>query len=282
MRFLSQCSLVLIGLAFSLSSPGAPTPKAGKCLTDVATVSEELDIPARQLRLARPFQKLVTVLNSSFDPQVIMQNLISENLRQQVFVLEGDGRLYEDSGFFEGKDKKILKKFNDRVTALENMMGNYTDSVNYLTDAKAVKAPKKLIDWLTQYNEDLRVQFIDLLEKDGWLPSNPEYLGLYAEVSKVLSQVKGRENDNFLLGAMADYLEKDSKTVFDPHSPEDRHRLRRHLRWFMLKAQSTNGLVQILENDGGKIWTHPKLEEERVAKYSQITVIGKQKHAAWV
>ena len=184
--------------------------------------------------------------------EAIIQYFSSESLRNNSMQLEGLSRIYEDSRLNK-HDIARIKDFHKAIKKFEDTVGVYSLKKETLKNAKALNAPKELIQYAQEQADINQDKVYQLLGTQGWIPS-PE--NKVAHLIKELSKTEFQKPKKDLIEVQQLYLKRVIKTrkkikelkpfIFkNQYSHDDleagMHEFRRTVRWLTIIIQALRG-----------------------------------------
>jgi hypothetical protein len=203
----------------------------------------------------RPFERVLVhaakidaVLRSEPRVDVLIDVVMSKDLRRQVFLMEGISKLYAD---IHGKP---AERVYVSVKALEDRLGRYSMTKSNLAAAEKVGAAPAVIA-LLKADVDASRDALKALLAAEWMPDAKGRIPAMRDIVEKWGEAPWGSYDKDLKAVRAELsrrLEKIETTPFDMNELEDGiHELRRQLRWFPIYAESLNGVFQLDDT------THP-------------------------
>jgi ribosomal protein L18 len=248
-------------------------------LPDVAALLERHRVEGP---VDRPFERVLVhaakidaLLRSESDPGKLVDVVMNNDLRRQVFLLEGIAKLYSD---IHGKK---AERVYVGAKALEDQLGRYSMTKSNLATAEKVGADPAAIALLKKDMESSRAALKQLLV-DDWMPDAKGRIPALRDVVEDWGEAKwgSYEKD---LGKVKEELSrrlgKLESTPYDMNNLEDGiHELRRQLRWFPIYAEALNGLFQLDETANPVAAYTPLLSADIAkSKYVQLPDAGREK-----
>lgn len=173
----------------------------------------------------------------------LVEHLMKVDLRRQVFLLEGIGKVYERRYDEAGEAGEAAKE-------LEDELGDLSAARTNLAYAQQVKAPADVIAHLTKEEGDAKKELKKILSK-SWLPDDKGRIPALKELTENWGEAKWDDyaaDKKYLRKELVRRLVKLSDTSFDMSQLETGiHELRRQLRWFPIYTEATNGMIQLDE-----------------------------------
>lgn len=175
------------------------------------------------------------------DLDALVEHVMKVDLRRQVFLLEGIGKVYERRYDEAGETGEAAKE-------LEDALGGLSATRTNLAYAQHVKAPADVIAHLEKAERDAKKDLKKVLT-DSWLPDAKGRAPALKELVKDWGEAKWDDyasDKKYLRGELVRRLVKVSDTSFDMNQLETGiHELRRQLRWFPIYTEASNGLLQL-------------------------------------
>jgi hypothetical protein len=171
----------------------------------------------------------------------LVEHVMKVDLRRQVFLLEGIGKVYERR-YDEGAE------VGEAAKELEDALGGLSATRTNLAYAQQVKAPAEVIAHLEKAERDAKKDLKKLLS-DSWVPDAKGRAPALKDLAKDWGEAKWDDyasDKKYLRGELVRRLVKVSDTSFDMTKLETGiHELRRQLRWFPIYTEASNGLLQL-------------------------------------
>jgi hypothetical protein len=197
----------------------------------------------------RPFERVLVhaaridaILRSEPDVDVLVELVMSKDLRRQVFLMEGISKLYTE---LHGEP---AERVYVGVKGLEDRLGHYSMTKSNLAAAEKVGAAPEAVALLKKDVEASRLSLKTLLA-DEWMPDAKGRIPAMRDIVEKWGEAKWGSADKDLKAVRAELsrrLEKIESTPYDMNELEDGiHELRRQLRWFPIYAESLNGVFQL-------------------------------------
>jgi len=208
-------------------------------------------------RFQKPLDKLREALQSSTDPNVVVQNLRAGNLRGTTFALEGMLKFYE-------KRYTNLAGFRPILKRLEDQLGWYLDSEDHLEWARKLgltpETDPDVFKYLNQDRELNHQKLVDLLKNDHWIPDSQHAQGSTPQaidLNLTMTKWDSLEDDHELVvRRLQHYVDKELlEAQYDMKDLENGlHKFRREIRWLLIYMQTLNGQVVLDDRELGKKW----------------------------
>lgn len=185
-------------------------------------------------------EKLDKMLHEPRDTEEAIEYLVKNDVRRQLFKLEGLARLnkiqYEEFDQIYNKFKKF-----------EDVLGKYTESKEYLDFAVKLGAPAAATKKLKAVLVESKSALSALLEK-SWLPDAQGVSGAEDMMQELYDF--DWDSDSVDRKLMIQSYVRDIKKVIENEYDMDKlqdgiHELRRRLRWFPIYLLSLDGLVSL-------------------------------------
>ena len=171
----------------------------------------------------------------------LVEHVMKVDLRRQVFLLEGIGKVYDRRYDEAGEASEAAKE-------LEDELGDLSAARTNLAYASQVKAPADVIAYLEKAERDAKKDLKKVLS-ESWVPDAKGRAPALKELASEWGEVKWddyADDKKFLRGELVRRLVKLSDTPFDMNQLETGiHELRRQLRWFPIYTEASNGLLQL-------------------------------------
>ncbi len=202
----------------------------------------------------RSYERVLTVLakvdsfiGTETDPNKLVDNMLTNDLRRTVFLLQGQMRLYGDLIGPQGKDLEAKAK------ALEDALGNTLLYQGLMKTAEEKGASPKVKAYFAGQLDLTRKALTDLVAAH-WTPDPAKggQIDAVDDFLKVMSDVDwpGYNKDaEYLADQIRAHVETTSEKSFDMTDMANGiHALRRALRWTHLFYEAAGGLVQLDAN----------------------------------
>ncbi len=216
----------------------------------VAALYERYDVGER---MGRPRERVLTWaafvderLRGADTPAALARRLIDDDVRRQLFLLEGILKLYK-------KDHDELRPHRDAVKALEDAIGAVTGAqAQFEALAGLAAVPDDVKAHLRARLEDAEEALVAVVAQ-GWFPDRdgkvPAMAGLVGTLEGLYFG-SDKQDRSFLADELRDELKEIRDTAYDMADLQGEvgmHELRRDLRWFPIYVESLDGLVQLSE-----------------------------------
>lgn len=171
----------------------------------------------------------------------LVEHVMKVDLRRQVFLLEGIGKVYERRYDEAGATGEAAKE-------LEDALGGLSATRTNLSYAQSVKAPADVIAHLEKAERDAKRDLKKLLS-DEWMPDAKGRAPALKDLAKDWGEAQWDDyatDKKYLRGELVRRLVKVSDSSFDMGNLDTGiHELRRQLRWFPIYTEASNGLLQL-------------------------------------
>jgi hypothetical protein len=256
--------------------------KKGRLEANVPAVTALLERHKVDGPVDRPFERVLVhaakvdaILRSEPDPDKLVDVVMSQDLRRQVFLLEGASKMYSD---IHGKPAENV--YNN-TKKLEDQLGAVSMTKSNLAAAEKVKADPKVIALLKNDADDARAALKEILVED-WMPDAKGRLPGMRDIVEDWSEAKWgsyEKDTKKVKEELSRRLEKLESTPYDMKDLQGGvHELRRQLRWFPIYAESLNGLFQLDDKQNPVKAYEPLLQADiATSKYVQLPDASREK-----
>jgi hypothetical protein len=248
-----------------------PPTEAVSALADQYGVSERMGRPRE--RILGWAAKIQDGLVGVDKPGELLDQVMGNNLRLQVFYLEGILKMYRK------RYPDELKPFHARVKKLEDVMGYYSATMDHSEMAEEKGLPQKFKDHFKHKEVEARQMMLDLLENEGWLPGGEEknHIPFMQELVDTLDSIPWDDYEAdkaFVKDEIGDEikdLQKAPLNMDELQGDFGLHELRRQLRWIPIYATSLDGLVVHSPKENPVAFYEPLLRSEVAnSKYAKL------------
>ncbi|MGQ0503829.1 MAG: hypothetical protein ACT4TC_00765, partial [Myxococcaceae bacterium] len=184
------------------------------------------------------------ILQEPQDAGKLLDLMMTQDLRRQVFLLEGQMRMYR------GQYGEPFEKLRARSEQFEDQLGQVSLYRGLVKLALEKSAPTEVVEHLQLEQKRAEAKAIRLIKQE-WMP-NPANRDQIPGINRVVDAVTetnwpGYADDRTQLKMeLAKHLDGVVKDDFDMNDTEGGiHRLRRALRWVSVYIEATNGLMQL-------------------------------------
>ncbi|MCM0606997.1 MAG: hypothetical protein KA715_12980 [Xanthomonadaceae bacterium] len=185
-------------------------------------------------------EELDETLHQPHDANEAIDQFLKNDVRRQLFKLEGLSRLYKIQ--YEEFDP-IYNKFKK----LEDVLGKFIETKEYFEFAEKLDAPQAAQKKLKAKLDESRVALVTILEK-SWLPDSKGVSGAEDMMEELYDMVWDPDatDRKLMLQSYARDVRKVIGNDYDMDKlQEGIHELRRRLRWFPIYIGSLDGLITI-------------------------------------
>lgn len=248
---ISRWGGLLTAAFLSAAEPASARPPCNVMLDELTQSASEHHPPALK-RIAPMLERFDAVFSADREVEAVMDDMLHSDFRQATFQIEAFMRLYEDDGGHR------ISRQRERVKALEDILGAWVDSVKMVDYARKIGAAPKAIAYLEGERDGIHNNFAHFLEKEGWVMAKDQaHTERESALSDLLNDLrktefKGEDQDrDYLLKEMHEHVKGVRDTEYDMNVLQTGiHEFRRQLRWIVLNAQTSRGLL--LTDDGRK------------------------------
>ncbi len=187
-------------------------------------------------RFERSIVPLGEILGASDSAETLARSLPDSLARILAFRLQATFRLYGDSYAHFKDHKKAVKKLEDEI-------GDLDLARKQLKYARAHGRDEATVRRLEKAEREAFAELLKLLEEGEWTDGKIDEIHADLENTEWGSDPEDRK---LVLGAIESHLREVDGTEFDLDELEDGiHELRREIRWFLMHADASNGLIQL-------------------------------------
>jgi hypothetical protein len=221
----------------------SPPTAAVQALADQYGVSERLGRPRE--RILGWAAKIQDGLVGVDEPGKLLDQVVGNDLRLQIFYMEGILKLYRK------RYPDELTGMFGKVKALEDALGLYSATMAHTRLGEEKGVSPEMQSLFKKHEADARTAMLDRLATDGWLPEGPDKkdVPLMRELTLTLAGMEwdSYEDDKaFVKDEIGDEirdLQKADLNMDELQGDVGLHELRRQLRWIPIYATSLDGLV---------------------------------------
>ncbi|MBI3541810.1 MAG: hypothetical protein HY075_00850 [Deltaproteobacteria bacterium] len=250
LRLLTFTTVLLFSLCLGARAAG-PLPACEHVAAPLEVL--RFEAPLKSLREFLPPDKVARGAKpEALDP--LIDAIVEKDARGLLFKLEGLLRIYD--GIYGG----ALKKLRVDVKRAEDLVGWYSEKLEYLDYARKIEAPGPVVEAMGKVRDASKGELYD------GMPEFPETLDrLQAELGKV-DWERQRDDRVSVMRELARELKKYERLDYDMTDLQGGiHELRRNLRWILIYIQALDGLM-VLEKGVGRINEYSYLEGHPIAK----------------
>jgi hypothetical protein len=204
--------------------------------------------------IPRGFERILSVAHrvdvlagEATTPESLTELMITKDIRRQVFLLEGQLRMYK--GRFGSGAEARLEASLAEVKGFEDALGGATYTRAILKAAREANAPSTVVDVLMAKDREAFSSLTRLVAakwtpnpKDGRVPALRNLYKAFAGENFGTN----REDQQFLLRKIAKEVRQVSTESFDLKDLHNGiHDLRRELRWIPVYVEATGGMIQL-------------------------------------
>jgi hypothetical protein len=216
----------------------------GNKLAPIAKLCSILHVDHYRKKLA-PSASLFATLCGRRDVRNIVDIVRTDELRRNVFIVEGWARLYSPIAREANVIEEMFRELEDLLGAVAATQSNLNFAINE-------KAPPKVINILRE-EHDRKCQELLALLASRFAPDSE---GRIPRVARAVTMLRETHFDDYdadreaVKNELVRSLEKIAATRYDMNELQSGiHELRRNLRWFPIFMESLDGLIEVDEID---------------------------------